>query len=71
MVREKIKKQLAMKEYLDLYKNELLNNVIPFWENNSPDKEYGGFLPALIGRERSTTQTNSCGCKLGRFGCLL
>lgn len=36
-----------MKEYLDLYKNELLNNVIPFWENNSPDKEYGGFFTCL------------------------
>ncbi|MBR9777973.1 MAG: AGE family epimerase/isomerase [Cytophagales bacterium] len=36
-----------MKQYLDLYKNELLNNVIPFWEKNSPDNAYGGFFTCL------------------------
>lgn len=29
------------------YKNELLNNVIPFWEKYSIDKEYGGFFTCL------------------------
>jgi len=29
------------------YKNELLNNVIPFWINQSQDKEYGGYFTCL------------------------
>lgn len=29
------------------YKNELLNNVVPFWENHSKDEEYGGYYTCL------------------------
>ena len=29
------------------YKNELFNNVIPFWEKNSPDNEFGGYFTCL------------------------
>jgi N-acylglucosamine 2-epimerase len=29
------------------YKSELLENVIPFWEKNSVDEEYGGFFTCL------------------------
>lgn len=29
------------------YRNELLQNVIPFWETHSPDHEYGGFFTCL------------------------
>lgn len=29
------------------YKSELLNNVLPFWLNNSIDKEHGGYLTCL------------------------
>ncbi|MFD0796137.1 AGE family epimerase/isomerase [Maribacter chungangensis] len=36
-----------MKHYAALYKNELLNEVIPFWENHSLDKEYGGYFTCL------------------------
>lgn len=36
-----------MKQYLNLYKEELLNNVIPFWEKNSPDKINGGYFTCL------------------------
>lgn len=36
-----------MKEYLEVYKNELLNNVIPFWIKNSPDKRNGGYFTCL------------------------
>lgn len=60
-----------MKQYLDLYKNELLNNVIPFWEKNSPDNAYGGFLLVLTDREKSMIQINMYGYKPGRYGCLL
>lgn len=31
----------------ELYKNELLNNVIPFWEQNSIDRAYGGYFSCL------------------------
>lgn len=30
-----------------LYHDELLKNVVPFWERNSPDEEYGGFFTCL------------------------
>jgi len=29
------------------YKDELFNNVIPFWENYSPDYKYGGYFTCL------------------------
>ncbi len=31
----------------ELYKNELLNNVIPFWEKYSIDRDYGGYFSCL------------------------
>ena len=34
-------------DLIDLYKDELLNNVIPFWLNKSGDKEYGGYFTCL------------------------
>ena len=30
-----------------LYKNTLLNNVIPFWEKHSIDWEHGGYFTCL------------------------
>ncbi len=30
-----------------LYKNYLLDNIVPFWENHSLDMEYGGFYTCL------------------------
>ncbi len=32
---------------ITLYRNTLLENVIPFWENYSLDKEYGGYFTCL------------------------
>ena len=29
--------------YKEIFRKELLNNVVPFWTKNSEDKEYGGF----------------------------
>ena len=31
------------------YKDELLNNVVPFWLNKSQDKEFGGYFTCLRG----------------------
>ncbi|MDR0714603.1 MAG: AGE family epimerase/isomerase [Bacteroidales bacterium] len=33
--------------YKSQYKNELIENIIPFWEKNSPDKKYGGYFTCL------------------------
>lgn len=36
-----------MKQYAELYKNELLDQIIPFWEKYSLDKENGGYFTCL------------------------
>jgi N-acylglucosamine 2-epimerase len=36
-----------MKLYAELYQNELLNNVIPFWLKHSRDEENGGYFTCL------------------------
>ena len=36
-----------MQNYIDLYRNTLLNDVIPFWMKNSPDTEAGGYFTCL------------------------
>lgn len=42
-----------MIRYADLYKNELLNSVIPFWDKNSINTKFGGYYTCL-------TQDGSC-----------
>lgn len=36
-----------MKQFAEKYKKELVDNVMPFWEKYSVDKQYGGFLTCL------------------------
>jgi len=36
-----------MNKYIDIYKNELLNEIIPFWSKNSLDKDAGGYFTSL------------------------
>ncbi len=36
-----------MKEFIQKYKGELLDNVMPFWEKYSNDTEFGGFFTCL------------------------
>jgi N-acylglucosamine 2-epimerase len=38
---------MDMKEYAISYKDELFDNVIPFWEKHSVDSEYGGYFTCL------------------------
>ncbi len=45
------------KEYAGIYKDNLLNDVVPFWVKNSLDKEYGGFFTCL-GREGKVFDTD-------------
>lgn len=42
-----------MIRYADLYKNELLNSVIPFWDKHSINTKFGGYYTCL-------TQDGSC-----------
>ncbi len=35
------------KTYITRYENELVNSVIPFWEDHCVDKEYGGYFTCL------------------------
>ena len=34
-------------KYRDLYKNALLEDIIPFWSQYSPDREFGGYFTCL------------------------
>lgn len=34
-------------KYLQIYREGLLNDTIPFWQKHAPDREYGGFLNIL------------------------
>ena len=34
-------------EWIGIYRDSLLNDVVPFWQRHSPDREYGGFLTLL------------------------
>ena len=36
-----------MNKYIDIYKNELLNEIIPFWSKNSLDQDAGGYFTCL------------------------
>jgi N-acylglucosamine 2-epimerase len=38
---------MDFKQLSELYKNELLNNVMPFWLNKSQDTKYGGYFTCL------------------------
>ncbi len=38
---------MDLRKLESLYKTELLENVIPFWLNKSPDKEHGGYFTCL------------------------
>lgn len=38
---------MDLKELEQLYADELLNNVVPFWLQKSQDKEYGGYFSCL------------------------
>lgn len=37
----------SLSHYSQLYKHELLNNIIPFWLKNSIDEEFGGYYTCL------------------------
>ena len=42
-----------LKQLKEQYKEELLNNVLPFWIQHSQDKECGGYFTCLATGQRS------------------
>ncbi|MEM9142014.1 MAG: AGE family epimerase/isomerase [Bacteroidota bacterium] len=38
-----------MNSFIPLYKNELLDAVVPFWETHSLDEEFGGYFSCISG----------------------
>ena len=54
-----------LQSYIDRYKNELVNDVIPFWQKNSPDRVHGGFYNYL-GRDGKVLHTDKNVRQLGR-----
>ena len=46
-----------LNQYAELYKNELLENVIPFWMKYSIDKKFGGYFTCLT-REGAVFDTD-------------
>lgn len=38
---------MTLSEYTAVYKKALLEDVVPFWEKHSPDREFGGFFTCL------------------------
>jgi len=40
-------KKNDLKMYADIYRSNLMDDVIPFWMTHSPDTEYGGFFTCL------------------------
>ena len=44
-------------KFIERYENTLVNDVIPFWQKNCVDKEFGGYFTSLD-RDGSVYDTN-------------
>jgi len=58
------------KDYLKIYRDGLLNDIIPFWIRHSVDREYGGFMFCL-NRDGSVADTDKGVWTIGRFTWIL
>lgn len=59
-----------LKEYAQIYHDELVNNIVPFWLEHSVDREFGGFTFALD-RDGTVMDTTKVVWIHGRFAWLL
>jgi mannose/cellobiose epimerase-like protein (N-acyl-D-glucosamine 2-epimerase family) len=59
---------MTAKEYASLYRDHLLEDIVPFWIRHSGDYERGGYFTAWIQKGRCMTQINSCGFNAARYG---
>lgn len=53
-----------MNQYARIYRDALLNDVVPFWEKHSLDRENGGYFTCL---DREVFDKNKLGWWLGRL----
>ena len=60
---------MDLKKLADQYKDELLDNVLPFWLEHSQDTSMVGILPVWTGKGMFLTQTNLFGYRAGKYGC--
>lgn len=59
-----------LKEYAQIYHDQLVNNIVPFWLEHSVDREFGGFTFALD-RDGTVMDTTKVVWIHGRFAWLL
>ena len=45
--KQEVENKMTTKNYIDRYRHDLLEDVVPFWERHSLDKEYGGYFTCL------------------------
>ena len=46
-IKEQYNKDIDLAQYAKLYQKELLEQIIPFWEKNSIDTDFGGYFTCL------------------------
>ena len=61
---------MNIQDYAKIYRDNLLEDVIPFWLDHSEDKDFEDFLPAWIIKGIFTTQISLYGYSVGRCGAL-
>jgi N-acylglucosamine 2-epimerase len=59
-----------IEDYISIYRDGLLKNIIPFWLRHSVDKKYGGFVFALD-QDGTIVDTDKGVWQLGRFTWML
>jgi len=59
-----------MRELRDVYRDGLLEEIVPFWLKNSVDREHGGYMTA-VDRDGTVIDTDKCMWQQGRFAWLL
>jgi N-acylglucosamine 2-epimerase len=58
------------RDYANIYRDGLLNDIIPFWIKNSVDREYGGFM-FCVDRDGTLIDTDKGVWQIGRFTWML
>lgn len=59
-----------MKPFADFYRDDLLNNVLPFWLEHAVDRQWGGVM-ASVDRDGTLVDTDKAIWQQGRFTWLL
>jgi len=56
-----------LREQIGFYENELCNNILPFWVNNSLDSKYGGYFNCFDNHGRELVSRDKYTWSQGRF----